>query len=103
MIMVESSEKFSRIVHYCAFGNSYVTLYRTLLQHLVFECLSSLPHWKISLGAFLIMVLVRAVSVYPGILNKRLFDEVLAPPTGVESSGFSGLVTIVLMMIGMIN
>ena len=46
------------------------------------------------------MVLVRAVSVYPGILNKRLFDEVLAPPTGVESSGFSGLVTIVLMMIG---
>jgi len=70
-------------------------------RKLIFRLLAyALPHWKISLGAFLIMVLVRAVSVYPGILNKRLFDEVLAPPTGVESSGFSGLVTIVLMMIG---
>ncbi|MBB14318.1 hypothetical protein CMK22_03550 [Candidatus Poribacteria bacterium] len=70
-------------------------------RKLIFRLLAyALPHWKISLGAFLIMVFVRAVSVYPGILNKRLFDEVLAPPTGVESSGFSGLVTIVLMMIG---
>ena len=70
-------------------------------RKLIFRLLAyALPHWKISLGAFLIMVLVRAASVYPGILNKRLFDEVLAPPTGVESSGFSGLVTIVLMMIG---
>ena len=46
--MVESSEKFSRIVYYCAFGNSYVTLYRTLLQNLVHEYLSSFPRCKIS-------------------------------------------------------
>ena len=70
-------------------------------RKLIFRLLAyALPHWKISLGAFLIMVFVRAVSVYPGILNKRLFDEVLAPPVGVESSGVSGLVAIVLMMIG---
>ena len=70
-------------------------------RKLIFRLLAyALPHWKISIGAFVIMVFVRAVSVYPGILNKRLFDEVLAPPAGVESSGFSGLVAIVLMMIG---
>ncbi len=70
-------------------------------RKLLFRLLAyALPHWKISLGAFLIMVFVRAVSVYPGILNKRLFDEVFIPPENVESSGFSGLVAIVLMMIG---
>ena len=70
-------------------------------RKLIFRLLAyAVPHWKISIGAFAIMVFVRAASVYPGILNKRLFDEVLAPPAGVESSGFSGLVAIVLMMIG---
>ncbi len=67
----------------------------------------ALPFWRVSVPALLIMVLVRAVGVYPGILHKNLLDDVLVPATQaitngqpVASSAFGQLVVIVLLMVG---
>ena len=75
---------------------------------LIFRLLKyALPYWRLSGIALFIMVVVRAVSVYPGILRMHLFDDVLVPGfTFVTQNGeiqpgiFGQLVTLVLLMVG---
>ena len=75
---------------------------------LIFRLLRyALPYWRVSIPALLIMMVVRAVSVYPGILSRDLINQVLVPAANaiangapVPSGAFGQLVTIVLLMVG---
>jgi ATP-binding cassette subfamily B protein len=67
----------------------------------------SIPFWRVSVPALLIMLVVRLVGLVPQILGQRLIDNVFVPAIGgianqeaVDPGAFNQLVAIVLMMVG---